>query len=177
MLYCVQNMRDGPQQNNQGSDLPPRAKSAERKYTMSSRNKPARFTVDFVNKKIIGTKASLSKAKNYGSDEYNELCELTEAHPRFKVVAKKIERKASKHTYKALNFTFIEKYISIQHNADTLYQEYEQVKETAAILGRSVYPYTKSWFLKKFSNMDKPFDMDEADKKIKSAAAQSGAVA
>lgn len=139
-----------------------------------------RFTVDFVNKQIIGTKASLNKAKNYGSNEYNELCELTEAHPRFKVVAKTVDRKTSKHTYKSLSFTFIEKYISIQHDADALNQEYEQVKETAVILGRSVYPYTKSWFLKKFSTVEKPFDMDRAIEEInntKSASAQSGAAA
>ena len=58
-----------------------------------------RFTVDFVNKKIIGTKTSLNKAKHYGTPEYNELCELMEAHPRFRVVTKKVKKSTGKHTY------------------------------------------------------------------------------
>lgn len=129
---------------------------------MSSRNKPARFTVDFVSKQIIGTKTSLNKAKKYGSDEYNELCELMEAHPRFKVVTKKVKQNNSRHTYKALNFTFIEKYISIQPNGNELVREYNEIKQLAAVLNMSIYPYTKSWFLKKFPS----FDMDKAREEI-----------
>lgn len=136
-----------------------------------------RFTVDFVNKQIIGTKASLDKAKNYGSAEYNELCELIEAHPRFKVVAKAVKRNKSKQTYKALNFTFIEKYISIQADAEKIMTEYAAVKSAAESMNRSVYPRVKRWFIERFSSTDKPFDMDEATKAIETAAAQAGAVA
>jgi len=162
-----------PKQN-QGSGLPPRAQSAERKYTMSNRKNPVRkapvrFAVDFTKKQIIGTKTSLTKAKRPGSDEYNELCELMEAHPRFRVVTKKVERQIGKQTYKNLDFGFIENYISIQPNADEIRREYRQIKKFAANLNLSVYPYTKSWFLKKFSTEDKSFDMDSAKEEIKSA--------
>ena len=147
---------------------------------MSNRKSPARFAVDFTNRQIIGTTASLNRAKRYGSIEYNELCKLMEAHPQFTVVKKEIGQNKSKKTYKNLSFAFIEKYISIQPNADENKREYQEVKTTAVSLGISVYPYTKSWFLKKFGSKDKPFDMDKAIEEINNtglAATKVGAVA
>lgn len=133
---------------------------------MSIRKNPIRFAVDFTSKQIIGTETSLIKARRYGSAEYNELCKLMEAHPQFEVVAKKIEHRASKQTYRKLSFAFIENYISIQTNAAEIKSEYEQVKQHAATLNMSVYPYTKSWFLKRFSIDGKPFNMDTAIEEI-----------
>ena len=138
---------------------------------MSTRKNPVRFSIDFVNKSIIGTKASLNKAKCYGSDEYTELCELMEAHPRFKVVVKRVNQNKSKQGYKNLSFEFIEKYISIQPDSATVMNEYKEVKHIAASLGISVYPYTKSWFLKRFSVEGKPFNMDKAREEINGLAA------
>lgn len=144
---------------------------------MSSRKNSARFTVDFEHKKIIGTRTSLNKAQHYGTPEYKELCVLVDAHPRFKVVGKETKENNSKQTYKSLNFTFIEKYISIQARSADLMREYEAVKVSAESLGRSVYPRVKRWFIEQFSSEDKPFDLEEATREIETAAAQSGAVA
>jgi len=147
---------------------------------MSSRKNPIRFAVDFASSTIIGTEASLNKARRYGSPEYKELCKLMKAHPQFTVVQKEIAHNKSKETYKNLSFDFIEKYISIQPYADEIKREYEHVKEIAANMGLSVYPYTKSWFLKKFSVDGKPFDMDVARAEINTtrpAAARSEMVA
>lgn len=144
---------------------------------MSNCKSPARFTVDFVKKQITGTKTSLDKAKHYGSPEYKELCELMEAHPRFRVVTKVAKENSSKHTYKNLNFKFIEKYISIQPDAERIMREYEAVKASAESLGRSVYPRVKRWFIERFSTGDKPFDVEEATREIKNAVAQSGTAA
>ena len=144
---------------------------------MSNRKNPARFTVDFVSKQIIGTKTSLDKAKRYGTPEYNELCELMEAHPRFRVVTKNVQKNKSKQTYKNLDFKFIEKYISIQPDAEKIMREYEAVKTSAESLGRSVYPHVKRWFIERFSTEEKPFNMDKATREIENAAAQAGAVA
>lgn len=144
---------------------------------MSNRKNPVRFTVDFEERKIIGTKASLNKAKRYDSSEYKELCLLIAAHPQFEVVAKEVRENNSKQTYKALDFLFIEKYILIQPNRNELMGEYKAVKSTAKSLGRSVYPHVKRWFLEKFSSEGKPFDMEEATKEIENAAAQVGEAA
>ena len=144
---------------------------------MSNRKNPVRFTVDFAEKQIIGTVTSLNKAKYPGSDEYKELCELMDAHPRFKVTAKPVKENKSKQTYKALNFTFIEAYISIQSDKEQIMREFEAIKISAKNLGRSVYPDTKRWFIDRFSSEDKPFDMDEAAREIETAAAQAKAAA
>lgn len=136
---------------------------------MSNHSTSVRFTIDFTKKQIIGTKTSLEKAKFYGSDEYEELCALLEAHPRFSVVTKKVKRNSSKETYKGLNAKFFETYISIQPNAIELRQEYEEARKVAVMLGISIYPYIKSWFLKKFGTEDKPFDMKQAREKMKNA--------
>lgn len=165
MLYYNQNMRDSPQRK-QGSDLPPSAKSAERKYIMSSRKNPVRFSVDFANKQIMATETVLNRAKRYGSNEYNELCKLTSTHPQFSIVKKEIEQSKRKKTYKHLDFPFMESYISIQPHADEVMKEYRAVKESAVEWGTGAYPRTKSWFLKKFSIDGKPFNMDKAREEI-----------
>ena len=73
---------------------------------MSTRKPTVRFAVDFANKKIIATKTTLKKARRYGSDEYKELCELLEAHPKFKVVEKGIKKNENKRAYHGLNVQF-----------------------------------------------------------------------
>lgn len=134
---------------------------------MSNRKNPVRFAVDFAGRQITGTQASLNKAKHYGSEEYKELCKLVEAHPCFKIVKKEVQENKSKKTYKHMDFRFMKAYISIQPNAAELMKEYRQVKEVAETLGLSVYPHTKSWFLKKFSTEKERFDMKKAIEEMK----------
>lgn len=128
-----------------------------------------RFTVDFVSKQITGTRTSLNKAKHYGTPEYKELCELIAAHPYFRVVTKKVKRSTSKHTYKDLNYEFIENYISIQPRSEALKKEYESIKKIAIDYNFGVYSYTKSWFLKRFGTEEEPFDMKKARAELRNA--------
>ena len=69
---------------------------------MSYRKNTVRFAVDFANKQIIATEANLNRAKRFGSDEYNELCKLMNAHPQFAVVKKEISQSAKKENIQAL---------------------------------------------------------------------------
>ena len=134
---------------------------------MSNRKNSVHFTVDFAKKEIVGTQTALTKAQRYGNDEYKELCKLVEAHPQFKVVKKEVQENKSKKTYKHMDFRFMKAYISIQPNAAELMKEYRQVKEVAETLGLSVYPHTKSWFLKKFGTEKERFDMKKAIEEMK----------
>ena len=136
---------------------------------MSNRKNSDHFTFDFVGRKIVGTKTSLNKAKHYGSDEYYELRKMMKEQPQFKVAAKEVKHRAKKQTYKKLSFDFIEKYISIQSDADEIKREYERVKKIAADLKLSVYPLTKSWFLERFGSENTPFDMKKAIKELETA--------
>ena len=62
------------------------------------------FTLNFVNKSIVGTKSAITRANKCLEPEYSELCALLEKHPNFKVEVKKIEQKKEKKTYTGLTF-------------------------------------------------------------------------
>ena len=135
--------------------------------TTSSSKSAVRFTIDFFNKKIIGTKASFDKAgKGFGA-EYEELTVKMAAHPGFELVIKEQKHKATKtkRTYVGMDYRFMEDYIATFEDASLL-KEYEAVKEMANNCGTKVYPLTKKWFLDKFSDMEGSFDMDAAKKDI-----------
>lgn len=130
--------------------------------------KTARFTIDFFNKKIIGTKASFNKAgKGYGA-EYEELAFKMAQHPDFSLVIKEQKHHSTKakRTYDGMDFPFMEAFIATQENSKTLMEEYEAVKAMGKKTSSKSYPLTKKWFLGKFSTEDKPFDMDEAKELI-----------
>ena len=134
----------------------------------TNKNMNVRFTIDFINKSIIGTKSSFNKAgKGFGA-EYEELAAKMAAHPDFKLVEKEQKHKSAKakRTYDGLDFDFMEAYIEIQPASEKLKNEYESVKQMAANCGTSKYPLTKKWFLGKFGTEDQPFDMEQARKEI-----------
>ncbi len=127
-----------------------------------------RFTLDFVNKIIVGTKASFNKAgKGYGA-EYEELSAKMTMHPDFtlKVKEQKKQTNRAKRTYEGLDFSFMEQYINTESNAELLRKEYDAVKAEAKEKTGKEYPLTKKWFLGKFSDENNPFDMEKAREKI-----------
>ena len=134
----------------------------------TNKNMNVRFTIDFINKSIIGTKSSFNKAGKGFGDEYEELAAKMAAHPDFKLVEKEQKHKSTKakRTYDGLDFDFMEAYIEIQPASEKLKNEYESVKQMAANCGTSKYPLTKKWFLGKFGTEDQPFDMEQARKEI-----------
>lgn len=122
------------------------------------------FTVNFFAKQIEGTKTAFARASKPGTNEYNELIVLMERHPSFKLHALEPKKHITgcKKTYEGMNDAFMKDYISIQENAKSLMEEYEEGKRLAKEDGRSVYPTMKKWFLDQFSSEEKPFDMKEA---------------
>ena len=135
---------------------------------MANKKKVVRFTIDFVNKKIIGTKASFNKASKGFGPEYEELSSKLALHPDFTMNVKEQKQKSTKtkQTYEGLDFSFMEKYIAIQNDSEALEQEYKSVKEMAEKIGTSIYPFVKKWFFSKFSTTEAPFDMDVAKQEI-----------
>ncbi len=131
-------------------------------------NKTARFTINFFDKTITGTKLSFNKAgKGFGA-EYEELTAKMAAHPDFELVIKEQEKKSpkAKRTYDGMDYAFIEAYLTTLENGEVLLKEYKSVKATAKKAGIKEYPLTKKWFLKKFSTEETPFDMDAAREAI-----------
>ena len=127
-----------------------------------------RFTINFFDRTITGTKASFAKAgKGYGP-EYEELAAKMAAHPEFQLVIKEQKTKSTraKKTYDGLDFPFMEAYIETLDNALEMMAKYKAVKKMAKDCGTKTYPLTKKWFLDTFSTANHPFDMDEAREAI-----------
>lgn len=138
-------------------------------YTTTTSSKSAvRFTIDFFNKTITGTKASFDKAgKGFGS-EYEELTAKMAAHPDFELRVKeqKVKTTKSKRTYEGLDFSFMEAYIGTLNNAKDMMAEYKAVKQMAEKHETKVYPLTKKWFLDNFGSKEDGFNMAAAKERI-----------
>ena len=127
-----------------------------------------RFTVDFINQKIIGTKASFDKASKGSGPIYEELAEKVAKHPDFALIVKEQKKHTTKakRTYNGMDFDFMEAYIETRVNAEQIMAEYEAVKKEAEDIKISVYPFTKKWFLGEFDPDKQGFDMEKAKKEI-----------
>ena len=127
-----------------------------------------RFTINFIENQIIGTKASFDKASKGFGPIYEELAEKVAKHPDFKLVVKEQKKQTTKakKTYNGMDFDFMEAYISTRKNAKQLMEEYEAVKKMAEDSKISVYPFTKKWFLGEFDPDKQGFDMEKAKKEI-----------
>jgi len=144
-----------------------KAKRARKETTMNTTTSSVRFTINFFDKQIIGTKASFNKAGKGFGPEYEELAAKIAAHPDFELVVKEQKHKTtkSKRTYEGMDFKFMEDYIATFEDA-SMVKAYEAVKQMAKDCGTKSYPLTKKWFLAKFSDMDGVFDMEAAKKDI-----------
>lgn len=127
-----------------------------------------RFTVDFINKKIIGTKASFDKASKGFGPAYDELADKAAKHPNFELEIKEQKKHTTKakRTYNGMDFSFMEDYIETRKNAKQLTEEYKAIKQMATDSGISIYPFTKKWFLGEFDPDNNGFDMDKAKEEI-----------
>ena len=123
-----------------------------------------RFTINFIDKQIIGTKSSFNKASKGTGAEYEELAAKMAKHPEFKLVVKEPKHKSqkAKRTYNGLTENFIKTYITALETATIDMIEYKEAVKFAEDNKFKVYPFVKSWFLSKYGTEEKPFDMDEA---------------
>ena len=118
------------------------------------------FAVNFAENTITASKTTLKKASVPHSPEYKALMKLMKQNPTFTIEEKKIKEATGKKTYEGLNKAFIEKYISIQSNADDLNKQYAKATE----MGK--FPLVRKWFLNTFKN----FNLEEAKKEIEQDA-------
>ena len=127
----------------------------------------ARFTLNFFDKTITGTKASFNKAGKGFGPEYEELTSKMAAHPDFTLVVKEQKTKTTKakRTYEGMDYKFMEDYIATFED-ETMVKAYKAVKQMAEDCGTKAYPLVKKWFLSKFSDMEGGFDMEASKRDI-----------
>ena len=149
-----------------------KAKRARKETIMnaitSSSKSAVRFTLNFFEKTITGTKASFNKAnKGYGP-EYEELTAKMAAHPDFTLEVKEQKPKATKakKTYEGMDTKFIKDFIATLTNAKEVMAEYDAVQKMAKDCDTKAFPMTKKWFLGKFGTEDEGFDMAAAKERI-----------
>ena len=114
----------------------------------------ARFTLNFANQTIVGTKASFDKASKGTGDVYEELVALMEKHPTYGVEIKEQKKKSDKpkNTYEGLTISLIEKYIAVQKNNDALMNTFTAVINMGAE-NKAKYGYAKRWFCENFKGI------------------------
>jgi len=135
---------------------------------MTKKTEKTHFTLNFIKRQIIGSKASFQKASKGTGELYEELVRLMAQHPDFEIVEAEPKKKSNraKRSYEGLDFAFMESYIEIQQDSDTLMTEYEEIKKTAKERSGKEYPTTKKWFIEKFGTKENGFDMNVAKEAI-----------
>ena len=104
--------------------------------------------IDHKSKKILLCREFDIKAKNTESSEFEQLCEVVQAFPKYKVERRRIKKKANKESYKGLTYGYMEAYID-KHGSLDIMHEYTEMRLLAEC--HSIrYPVIKAWFLEKF---------------------------
>ena len=110
-----------------------------------------RFTFNFSNKTIVGTKASFDKAsKGYGPI-YDELAAKMAQHPDYSIEVKAPKKPAKpKQSYAEMNIKFMLDYASAV-NEPEFRVKMEKVRDFLKKAGKSVYPIVKRMFLEHYA--------------------------
>ena len=107
--------------------------------------------------RIKNLENAYNRTRNFRHDIKNHMLTLNILAENGNV--EEIKKAEGKNTYKGLDKAFVEKYISIQINADDLNKQYAKASE----MGK--FPLVRKWFLNTFKN----FDMETAKAEIEQA--------
>ena len=107
--------------------------------------------VDYINKKIILTKAYVKAMENLSSEEFNTFCALTERFPKFEVLGRTHRRPNKPNKNKNLTYEKMERYIRVFDNADELLTDFYVALEQSKVQP-SPYHFVRDWFVRQFPN-------------------------
>ena len=105
-----------------------------------------RFTINFIENQIIGTKASFDKASKGFGPIYEELAEKVAKHPDFTLIVKEQKKHTTKakKTYNGMDFAFMKAYISTRKNAEQIMKAIQAQNEATAAAIRKHCRYRSS---------------------------------
>ena len=123
-----------------------------------------RFNYDFIEKKIVGTKASFDKASKGFGPIYEELAAKMAAHPDFeiKIVAPKSNKE--RQVYHGMDIDFMRDYL-VATNSDYVAQ-FDKIITFAENNKKSKYPLAKKYFLKQYTDKDGNVTFNYEDAKM-----------
>ncbi len=129
--------------------------------------KDVRFSYDFANQTIVGTKASFNKAaKGYGPI-YEELAAKMAERPTFSIVIVPPKKPArDRETYKGMDIPFMRNYLEMKEDEKAALK-LEKVITFAKNQKKKPYPLAKKYFLKPYTNEGKiNFDFAKAKAEV-----------
>ena len=170
-MYYIATMREGKQnkppiENNKIKDKD--SLKNQKGFTTMKKNADvmnARFTLKFIEKKIVGTKASFDKASKGFGPIYEELAAKMAAHPDYEIEIVAPKSNKERQVYPGMDISFMRDYIAAKE--DTVFSEkFEKVLIFAGNSKKSKYPIAKKFFLKQYGPADdKTKDADTLYKK------------
>ena len=118
---------------------------------MTTNSSSVRFTLNFADKTIVGTKASFTKAGKCFGPVYDELVALMAKHPDYECAVKEPKKPAKdKQTYKGMDMPFMLDYASAVGQPE-FRSKMVNVRDFVKGNDGSVYPVVKRMFLEHFA--------------------------
>ena len=130
--------------------------------------------IDRVNKTITVSSNDLIAAGQFGTPEFEQMMQMRTEFPGYTFVEHHIKRNDDKQTYGKLTYDVMEAFIAGHETDDkkraAMLKEYETIKKISKTQ-RAAYAFVKKWFLGKYGEEFKAFQMKQDAKK--QAAAES----
>ena len=112
------------------------------------------INVDFINNRLVMTRAFAKLASDIRSEEYQILQKARHDYPNFSVEVRTIKRNPNKETYAGLTYKYMRDYISTHEAAETrklVLNEFDEMLLISQCHSKAFrYPTIKKWFLEKY---------------------------
>lgn len=109
------------------------------------------YTIDFATNTLYMNYKFASAATKFGTDEYKRLQDIRKDFPNIKIVTRAGRKMTTCNVNKRLTYANMERYISVQNNADKLMYAFVIAKEESK-KNPSPYAFVRNWFINQFPN-------------------------
>lgn len=128
--------------------------------------------IDRAKKTITVSRNDLIAAGQFGTPEFEQMMQMRTEFPGYTIVEHHIKRNADKQTYGKLTYDVMQAFIEGRETDDAMrtatLKEYEAIRKISKTQ-RAAYAFVKKWFLGKYGEEFKAFQMKQ-DAKRQAAA-------
>ena len=109
------------------------------------------YEIDFVTNTLYMNYQFAKATKECDTEAYEIMKKITTDFPNIKIVTKAGRKQTTCNASKRLTYANMEKYISVQDNADELMASFE-IAKIESKCASSPYAFVREWFVKQFPN-------------------------
>lgn len=109
------------------------------------------YEIDFTTNTLYMNYKFAKSTKEYGTDEYKILQNITTDFPNIKIVTKAGRKQTTCNASKRLTYKNMQEYIRVQENAEQLLASFMLAKIESKC-APSPYAFVRDWFVKQFPN-------------------------